>query len=267
MTSSLANGHAVEKPTPTEFIDFYALLGQPRDAETVQLRSRLNELYADAQANRDHRNPERRKHYARLLQWIPTARGVLLHEERRARYDEYSQRRTSGVPETDFHEFLQNLLGENEFSFADGESIPAIRQAPEAPRLLSSLDAVREATQQSVAANGTSLTPAVSPARETHDTITTAQVQTSQISEPIQAPPRAAKSRRSSAPLHPSVLRERALLLSSAWGGIAFFVILLGLRVLLGTASSLALIVVVAAVAGFVAWRVSNRAMLAKIEQ
>lgn len=157
---SLSNGpiysHAMTtdfSPLAVDVVDFYELIDQQRDATTVQLRSRINELYAEAQVNRDHRNVEKRHQFARLLQWIPPLRSILLHEGKRAKYDVLLAKSQSGETDTDFRTALNDLLGENEFDFGEGESILGLRDAappvvvelePE-PRLSSRLDAVAAA--------------------------------------------------------------------------------------------------------------------------
>lgn len=92
------------------FVDFYELLGMGHDASTIQLRSRINEMFGEAQANRDHRNLEKREEFQALLHWLPVCRAVLLHEGRRAKYDGYvstSQGRTLA----DFNAFISGLTG------------------------------------------------------------------------------------------------------------------------------------------------------------
>ncbi len=112
-----------------DFVDFYQMLEQPRDTPTINLRSRINEMYAEAQANRDHRNVERRRQYAHLLQWIPQARAVLLHEGKRAKYDVYAARAKSGGANENFRAFLEELTGESDLKLGEGESILGLRAA------------------------------------------------------------------------------------------------------------------------------------------
>ena len=151
------NAMTTESSFAVDVVDFYELIDQPRNATTVQLRSRINELYAEAQVNRDHRNVEKRHQYARLLQWIPPLRSILLHEGKRAKYEVLLQQSQSGETSIDFRTALNDLLGENEFDFGEGESILGIRDAapavvaePEA-RLSSRLDAVAAAAGEGAA--------------------------------------------------------------------------------------------------------------------
>jgi hypothetical protein len=96
---------------PDEFIDYYELLDQPQDATTAELRGRINDLYSDAQANRDHRNPQKRREYQLWLDLLPQARSILTDDPKRAKYDEYRQRVLSGAAVPDYPEFLRELEG------------------------------------------------------------------------------------------------------------------------------------------------------------
>lgn len=139
------------------FVDFYQMLDQPADAPTIGLRSRINEVYAEAQANRDHRNPERRRQYATLLGWIPQARLVLLHEGRRAKYDAYAAQARLGKAPEDFRTYLNELVGEADLDLGEGESILGLRDpaeilsTPATARLSPRLDAIRAAAGEAAA--------------------------------------------------------------------------------------------------------------------
>jgi hypothetical protein len=91
------------------YVDLYELLGAAPNASTIQLRSRINEMFGEAQANRDHRNLDRRQNYNALLHWLPVCRAVLLHEGKRAKYDAYAHAATSGQAPAPFKEFLDEL--------------------------------------------------------------------------------------------------------------------------------------------------------------
>lgn len=299
-------------------VDFYELLNQPRDAATVQLRTRINELYAEAQANRDHRNVEKRRQSIELLQWIPPARTILLHEGKRAKYDEYISQTERDENRDDFRSFLNSLLGENDFNFGEGESILGIREpalqdmleTSQVPRLSSRLDAAAaaaskgavrasataSATDSPIAAAPMDLIQNVPEARFTavatpmsfappeeaaekktflgQDTnldpvlpvTTVANAATSQRSSDAATSTRTTSSRtKRTVPTNPEILREKASLLSSAAGVTALFVVLLSLRAILGTDSSLAALVGIALVTGFVFWRALRRLLMARI--
>ncbi len=71
-----------------QWIDYYALLDVPIDADEDTIRRRIGKVYADAAANSDHRNATRRDYYRSLVERVlPQCRRVLLDSEWRARYD------------------------------------------------------------------------------------------------------------------------------------------------------------------------------------
>lgn len=167
-TSTLINGSFASSDLANSgSVDFYQMLDQPADAPTIQLRNRINEVYAEAQANRDHRNPERRRHFATLLGWIPQARLVLLHEGRRAKYDAYvAQARLGQAPE-DFRTYLNELVGEADLDLGEGESILGLRDlaeilsTPATARLSPRLDAIRAAAGEAAAKANAAVAAAV----------------------------------------------------------------------------------------------------------
>lgn len=95
-----------------DFVDFYQLLDAPTDATTTALRRRINDLYAEAQSNRDHRNVNKRRHYEALCELLPYCRIVLLDADKRARYDRYmieAKSGTAGIP--DFESMMEEIAG------------------------------------------------------------------------------------------------------------------------------------------------------------
>lgn len=96
---------------PNGFIDFYQMLGVSPDTPTDAIRSRVNELYAEAQANRDHRNLNKRKEYQSLLEYLPHARTALLDTDKRAQYDAYAVETSAGAPAQTFEAFMGDLSG------------------------------------------------------------------------------------------------------------------------------------------------------------
>jgi hypothetical protein len=97
--------------TPSGFIDFYQMLGIDSSASIEEIRARINSLYSEAQANRDHRNLNKRREYQTLLEYLPQARTALLEADKRARYDSYAATAVSGTPEVDFPTFMGQLSG------------------------------------------------------------------------------------------------------------------------------------------------------------
>jgi hypothetical protein len=95
-------------------INYYTLIGEPSDADSEALRAKIQALYTESQANRDHRNLNKRREYQTLLEWLPRARAVLLEPEKRARYDAYLAAAQAGGAEVEFDEFIRDLLGQGE---------------------------------------------------------------------------------------------------------------------------------------------------------
>lgn len=96
---------------PNEFLDYYELLDQPETATIAELRGRINDLFAESQANRDHRNPQKRREYLMWLDILPGARSVLTDETKRAKYDDYRRRILKGETAPSYDEFLRELEG------------------------------------------------------------------------------------------------------------------------------------------------------------
>ena len=70
-------------------------------------------LYSEAQANRDHRNLNKRRDYQALLEYLPQARGVLVEDDtKRQAYDEYAAEARTGAAAQPFEAFLARLSGE-----------------------------------------------------------------------------------------------------------------------------------------------------------
>lgn len=107
-TSSLRPGDAIK---PDGFVDFYELLGADTHTSTDVLRERINALYSEAQANRDHRNLNKRRDYELLLELLPFARTVLLDADKRRRYDAYADDARAGLAGSDFETFMDTLTG------------------------------------------------------------------------------------------------------------------------------------------------------------
>jgi hypothetical protein len=94
-----------------DFIDFYDLLGAQTEATTTALRRRINELYSEAQNNRDHRNPNKRRQYEALCELLPYCRIVLLDPDKRARYDRYMEQAKSGHGVPPFENMMDEIAG------------------------------------------------------------------------------------------------------------------------------------------------------------
>ena len=72
-----------------QWIDYYALLGVPPEADEDSIRRRIGKAYADASANSEHRDLARRQYYQALVERVlPQCRRVMLDAQWRERYDE-----------------------------------------------------------------------------------------------------------------------------------------------------------------------------------
>ena len=112
---------------PDEYFDYYELLDQPQDATIAELRGRINDLYAEAQANRDHRNPQKRREYLLWLDVLPQMRSILTDETKRAKYDVYRQSMISGAEVTPYAEFLREVEGKPKAS-SEEASVLGLRE-------------------------------------------------------------------------------------------------------------------------------------------
>ncbi len=111
---------------PDEFFDYYELLDQPQDATIAELRGRINDLYTEAQANRDHRNTQKRREYQLWLDILPQIRSIFTDETKRAQYDEYRQRLSNGAAVPPYAEFLREVEGKPKAS-TDEASVLGLR--------------------------------------------------------------------------------------------------------------------------------------------
>ena len=129
-TNAVVRDAVAESIAPSDFIDFYQLLDAPADATTTHLRRRINDLYSEAQSNRDHRNAAKRRQYEALCELLPYCRQVLLTPDKRARYDEYRGQVASGAANIPSFESLMSELATSGIEIADdsGErvSLPGI---------------------------------------------------------------------------------------------------------------------------------------------
>ncbi len=100
-----------EAVKPNGFVDFYLMLGLEPGAPLEDVRTRINALYSEAQANRDHRNLNKRREYQTLLEYLPQARTALLDADKRTQYDQYSAQVQSGGATDNFTTFMGKLSG------------------------------------------------------------------------------------------------------------------------------------------------------------
>jgi len=101
-----------------EFVDLYALLDLPSNADEARIRKTISERYLEAQKNLDHRNPRKRLQYQQMYEvYLPQARHLLLDANRRAEYDRYLKAFLSG----------QTIAAE------PGEAAPPPKSRPDLP--------------------------------------------------------------------------------------------------------------------------------------
>jgi len=96
------------------FIDFYGVLDLPRTAASEEILENINALYQDAQTNRDHRIPARRREYSLLLEILPQARTILTDKARRKRYDAYCNAVQMQLPRMPYTDFFNDLMREKD---------------------------------------------------------------------------------------------------------------------------------------------------------
>jgi hypothetical protein len=118
---------------PDEFLDYYELLDQPADATTASIRGRINDLYADAQQNRDHRNAQKRREYLLWLDLLPGARTVLTDEAKRAKYNDYRQKLLAGETVPPYAQFIRELEGKPAQSQDQGDVLGLRDDTPKTP--------------------------------------------------------------------------------------------------------------------------------------
>ena len=120
-TTTQANGSGAA----SDFIDFYQLLGADHEATTTALRRRINDLYTEAQSNRDHRNPTKRRRYEALCELLPYCRIVLLDPDKRVRYDRYREQFQGGTGVPAFENMMDEIAGriEDDLTSGNGEKV------------------------------------------------------------------------------------------------------------------------------------------------
>ncbi len=92
------------------FVDYYELIQQQPEATITSLRSAINDLHNEAQANRDHRNLNKRRSYQELLNLLPQAREFLLQDDIRHKYDIYREESLNGIAKQSFEDWKAETL-------------------------------------------------------------------------------------------------------------------------------------------------------------
>lgn len=124
----------VDSMKPDGFVDYYQLLDVAPDATTTRIRGQVNDLYTEAQANRDHRNLNKRREYQLLLELLPQAREILLDDNRRARYDAYIDEMKRGTASISFEDLVYELTNKDAAVSPEKTNILGVREGErEAP--------------------------------------------------------------------------------------------------------------------------------------
>ena len=119
-----------------QWIDYYALLGVPLEADEDSIRRRIGKVYAEAASNSDHRNLARREYYQALVERVlPQCRRVMLDSQWRASYDEQHRlhREKSGAAQP-YVEFIASMRGDNGSGFNEALLPQRAREEVDAAR-------------------------------------------------------------------------------------------------------------------------------------
>ncbi|HEX9998662.1 MAG TPA: hypothetical protein VGB45_16125 [Abditibacterium sp.] len=152
------------------FVNFYTLLGVDPATPAEEMQDAINALYQDAQINRDHRVPTRRREYQYLLEILPQARAILLDAKRRKRYDAYCHAVKMDAPRLPYAEFVRDLMREKDAN--DGRTdILTLRDLsrlhlvsdPASPAPVAIAPAIAESATSKAATSASTSTPAPSP--------------------------------------------------------------------------------------------------------
>ena len=98
-----------------QWIDYYALLSVPINADEDSIRRKIGKVYAEASSNSEHRDPAKREYYRSLVERVlPQCRRVLLDSEWRARYDHQQalHREKDGAAQS-YVAFIKSMRGES----------------------------------------------------------------------------------------------------------------------------------------------------------
>ncbi len=116
--------NVMESPLDKQWLDFYALLEVPVDADEATLRRRIGRVYSDASANAEHRDLQKRMWYQSLIEHVlPQARRVLLDAAWRAKYDRQHILHSIGDPSAQpYVAFIASMRG-GEISNAPGSDL------------------------------------------------------------------------------------------------------------------------------------------------
>lgn len=130
-TSSFGTSEQDPAVKANGFVDYYELIHEDPESTTTRLRTAINNLYNEAQANRDHRNLNKRRGYQTLLQYLPEARELLLDEDIRHKYNIYREESLDGIAKQSFDEWKKAALNKGD----DAEHVSLLGVQEEQQRL------------------------------------------------------------------------------------------------------------------------------------
>ncbi len=110
-----------------QWLDFYTLLGVEPDVEKDELRRKIGATYAEASANCDHRDLNRRHYFQTMVERVlPQCRRVLLDPDLRAAYDAQTQLHRANDPRAlDYVTFMASLQNGGTVATAGASSFDA----------------------------------------------------------------------------------------------------------------------------------------------
>lgn len=113
-------------PVDGQWLDFYALLDVPVNADEDTIRKRIGKVYSEAAANADHRDLSRRHYFQALVERVlPQCRRVLLDPEWRAKYDRQHILHSRNDPSAqDYVAFIASMRGGKDFTASSDDVLP-----------------------------------------------------------------------------------------------------------------------------------------------
>lgn len=113
-------------PVDGQWLDFYALLDVPVNADEDVIRKRIGKVYSEAAANSDHRDLSRRHYFQALVERVlPQCRRVLLDPEWRAKYDRQHILHSRNDPSAqDYVAFIASMRGNKDLAASSDDALP-----------------------------------------------------------------------------------------------------------------------------------------------
>ncbi len=170
-----------------QWLDFYALLEVPVNADEDAIRKRIGKVYAEASAHSDHRELSKRNYYRSLVERVlPQCRRVLLDPQWRAKYDRQHILHSIGDPSAqDYVSFIASMRGGDIVLTGDAllpqrvqEEISAAKAVVETANAGAELELLPAKTLSSKA----------EAARENENDLNAARIQEAPVHKPVAQP-------------------------------------------------------------------------------